>query len=230
MELEKYKYNDYLEEIHPNIWLMNNHKWAYFVWQKLKYKNNTIPSTLLHIDYHWDGINDFHNKIDVTKKFIKLNKLPQIYDMVKKNDLIKADSFIAPAVIKKIINEIHFYCFQNGVENGLDASLLQENAATQYIHKTQHSIIKIIGNKSIIFDLDLDVFNKSKNTFKPDIWPKKDIKKFLHNLSGIIKNSCIITIAISRIYGGYSLENIKSLLEIVIPCINANKNLDNTTI
>jgi len=57
---------EYFEEIYPNIWIMNNHKWSLYCWEQYREKND-IPSTLVHLDYHWDAINDYSENESLIK-------------------------------------------------------------------------------------------------------------------------------------------------------------------
>ena len=60
------KNDEYFDEIYPNIWIMDNHKWALYCWEQYRVKNQ-IPSTLVHIDYHWDAVNDYYENEDELK-------------------------------------------------------------------------------------------------------------------------------------------------------------------
>jgi len=62
--IDSFETNDsYYEEIYPNIWLMDDHRWAYFIWEQCLNRNRIKkPYALLHLDYHWDGVNDFFGR------------------------------------------------------------------------------------------------------------------------------------------------------------------------
>jgi len=85
-EVDNFKSNDrYFEEISPNIWLMDNHKWAYYIWEKVFSKNtHKTPVTLFHLDYHWDGVNDFKESIHITD-LINIKEIQKIYNLAHKS-------------------------------------------------------------------------------------------------------------------------------------------------
>lgn len=116
-DIDKFEMNDrYFEEIFQNIWLMDNHKWAYYIWENFSsQKMPQIPSVLFHLDYHWDGVNDFRDSSTI-KKLIDIKKVESIHDLVLEDEYIRKDSFISPAIIRGLVNEIHFYCKQNDRE------------------------------------------------------------------------------------------------------------------
>ena len=79
---------EYFEEIYPNIWIMHNHKWSLYCWELYR-ENNEIPSTLVHLDYHWDAINDYYKneeiisvlKITTPCNYKQLNELQTLIDL-----------------------------------------------------------------------------------------------------------------------------------------------------
>lgn len=44
--------NDYLAQLGPGIWLMDNHKWALVAWERERVAGRRY--VLLHADFHWD--------------------------------------------------------------------------------------------------------------------------------------------------------------------------------
>lgn len=210
--------DEYFEEIHPNVWLMDDHKWAYYIWEKFRYENTVkIPLVLAHLDYHWDGINDF-KELDIKKNLIEIDNLESIYQLFAHPSRIIRDSFIAPAIIRGIVKEVHFFCFQNNTEIGLDETLLEIFHAKQFIHGSIETLKKEIGERSVLFDLDLDIFNRSTNTLKPDLWEKHEILNLIHSCSKMIKNSLLITVAMSSMYIGTE-EDTRKITRTVIPAI-----------
>lgn len=211
---------NYFEEVSPNIWLMDDHKWSYYIWELVlrKRKSVKVPLSLYHLDYHWDGINDF-NKEDIIRLKEEGN-LEYIYEITRKNNLIRKDSFIAPTIISGIVDKVHFYCFQCDEEAGLDEQFLKEWNAEQHIHKTDESLVTAKKNyDSIIFNLDLDLFNKSNDMmYEGEIWSETEIKQLVDKCSNLIKSSAVITIAMSFGYSG-TKENTKDLVKLVIPRI-----------
>lgn len=216
--VNKFELNDdYLEEIYPNVWLMDDHQWAYYVWELFGFSTPIkTPLSLIHLDFHWDGINDFLEKTD-QEKVLEVKNINDIFDLVAKTSLVRKDSFIAPAVIRKIINEIHFYCFQYDNEIGLDEAFLKEFNASQFIHKNLNTIIEQV-QQNYFFDLDLDLFNRSDMWANGDLWELSEIYDFIDNCSGLIKNASLITIAMSFGYSG-TYEDTRNLTGIIVPKI-----------
>ncbi|NQT09967.1 MAG: UPF0489 family protein [Desulfobacteraceae bacterium] len=160
-DIANFKTNDrYFEEISPNIWLMDDHKWAYYIWEKIFSQNaHKAPFALFHLDYHWDGVNDFRESTHI-KELVNIKEIGKIHNLVLE-DYIRKDSFIASAIIRGLVDEVHFYCKQKDTEPGLDESLLAEYKASQFLHHDIDSLISYSTQKPIIFDIDLDLFNKS---------------------------------------------------------------------
>lgn len=204
--------DDYYEEIFPNIWLMDNHKWAFWAWVNF-FTQSTIerPITLYHFDYHWDAVNDFNCETSLSS--IEQNKLPEMYSLVKQDYILK-DGFIAPAIIKGYFNEIHFYCRQKETQVGFSTEFLNDYASNQYIHKSIEDINSTKINKKYAFDLDIDLFNNSEMFLESDLWPKSKQDNFFSKCESLIRNASIITIAMSFGFSGTKKDTI-SLAEYV---------------
>ncbi|MDD3854088.1 UPF0489 family protein [Sulfurimonas sp.] len=206
------KNDEYFDEIYPNIWIMDNHKWALYCWEQYRVKNQ-IPSTLVHIDYHWDAVNDYYENEDKLKNI----DLDTMKNIISEEQYIRKDSFIAPAIIRKFINRVDFYCFQNNTEVGLDSSLLTKYQVKQNIYSQIDDLVKPTGTCEIILDIDLDIFNTIGSKFGK-LWSKDKIINYINKLSPLIKKAKIITIAMSYGYTG-SNEEIEYLTKLVIPLI-----------
>lgn len=213
--------NKYFEEIYKNVWLMDDHKWAYYIWEKFKYQNSAkMPPVVVHLDYHWDGINDFRNSTDV-RNLIKINNLETIHNLVEKDKFIRKDSFIAPAIIRGIINEVHFYRLQFDTERGLDEPFLSKFKAKQYIHNDIYALVDAVSQKPIVFDIDLDLFNRSDMWEEGNLWKEQEMLRFLETCSLSIRNSSLITIAMSYCYSGTKDDTIY-LTKTVVPKLIAH--------
>ncbi|MGE4418570.1 MAG: UPF0489 family protein [Sulfurimonas sp.] len=204
---------EYFEEIYPNIWIMDNHKWSLYCWEQYR-EENDIPSILVHLDYHWDAINDYHEDESIIKKM----NLVTMKDVLIKEDYIRKDSFIAPSIIRGYINRVDFHCFQTDTEIGLDESLLANYNVEQNIHDKIGDLINSIGNKKIILDLDLDIFNKSDNFLEGDLWSEEEIKNYIYKITPLIEQAKVITIAMSYGFSG-SDQGREYLTKLVTPII-----------
>ena len=87
-------------------------------------------------------------------------------------------------------------------EKGFYGTFLTEYSASQIIHDNINSINARSTQKPVIFDIDLDLFNKSDMWAEGNLWEKDEIIEFIRNCSGIIKSSTVITVAMSFGYSG----------------------------
>jgi len=215
-DIDRFNTNDrYVQEIHPNVWLMDDHKWAYYVWESVLFQDRgRTPLPLVHMDYHWDSVNDF-TSIKDQENLRRINNLKEIRTLVSNGINVRKDSFLAPAIIRGVINEVHFYCLQTDTEIGIDDELLKRYKSEQFNHPDLDSLIKK-APKGCLYDLDLDLFNKSGYWGKGELWTDREVLSFLRGCSHLIKNSALITIAMSFSYSG-SDEDTKHLTKLVVP-------------
>jgi len=206
----------YFEEIHPNVWLMDDHRWAYYVWEKSLQQNRGEKFALVHLDYHWDGVNDFRSATD-QDMLRGVSELGEIYRMVAEERYVQKDSFIAPAIIRGLIEEVHFLCFQRDAARGIDPDLLDRYGSKQFFHPDLNSLLKHAPLGSL-FDIDLDIFNKSAHWAEGDLWTDIEISQFLDGCIKLLQSSPLATIAMSFNYSG-SKDNTRYLSRIVVPTI-----------
>jgi hypothetical protein len=191
--------NDSYFEVKPNIWLMDNHRWAYYIWESFSFKNpNQLPSTLLHIDYHWDDINDFIDESSIGE--LKRGDINYIYGLVEQNKSpITCESFIAPAVIRGLFNEIYFCCLQ---END---SIFDERFRRKYPikiakYKNIKSLVKSLRSNEFYLDIDMDIFFNLEGMIHSELWPDKYIATLLDNIQLLLQSASLTTIAMSHDY------------------------------
>ena len=198
-DIDNFKMNSqYLEEIFPGIWLMDDHRWAYYVWEKVFLENGRErPFALVHLDCHWCGVNDFHGDPSAARKLVETNDIAGIHSLVQNNTDVQKDSFIVPSIIRGVVDEVHFYCRQTCTGPGLYPPLLKEHNARQFIHETTKSLISHKISKPIIFDIDLDIFNKSDIWDEGDLCADREIVDFLRMCSDMIQTSSVVTAAMS---------------------------------
>jgi hypothetical protein len=103
----------------PNIWVMDNHKWAFFIWHKFRSQSQIDRFSLVHADHHWDGGNDFYNSPDEKQSFLAASD-EVIIKLIQEELYIRFDSFIAPAIIEGMLDEVHFFCTQEDSDIGMD--------------------------------------------------------------------------------------------------------------
>ncbi len=179
---------------------MDDHRWAYYIWERVLLENRSEgPYALVHLDCHWDGVNDFHGDPSAIKKLVELHDINSIYTLVEKKMGVQKDSFIAPAIIRGLIDEVHFYCKQTCIGPGLYPPFLMEHNARQIIHEKMKSLISYQISKPIIFDIGLGLFNKSGMWDEGDLWTDQEIADFLWMCSDMIQSSSVVTAAMSSV-------------------------------
>jgi len=210
--------DEFLVEAGSNIWLMDSHRWAFYVWEKFRLVSKAPQFSLVHADYHWDGGNDFHSSVEKERDLLAAN-LDQIFELVREGNWIRFDSFIAPAVIRGFIGEVHFFCTQNdGWDVGVDEELLARTGIRQVLHENIQSLSKQRFSFPVIFDLCLDLFNNSTNWYAGDIWPESRILEFLKAMEQCIREAHLVTISLSFGYSGTETDT-RRLAKLVLPIL-----------
>lgn len=213
-------HNDYCREIVPGVWIMDDHKWALYVW---RINRNILPDILFHADYHWDGDNDFPG--DDLSLVELLDNQSRLKRIISKDQDIRKVSFISPAVRAKWFREIHFYCYQRNIAKGLNTENLINKPVRQFVHTSQQSVLENLSGKSVAFDLDVDLFNHSTFYGKGDLWPDHEILTFLDNFGELIRIAPLVTIALSYFYSG-TMEDTRHLAELILPKILSLRNIE----
>jgi hypothetical protein len=207
----------YLANIGRGVWLMDDHRWALKVWE-VERTNNSY--TLVHADYHWDGCYDFHELPDEEVRLIAATS-EQLAELVAEGRLVQYDSFIAPAVRRGLIHTVHFYCRQHGLgDDALNEEFLQTCGATQVIHTDAQSLAatQLVG--PVIFDLCLDLFNRSDRWGEGDLWSDEEVMAFMTMTRSLIKQAEIVTVSLSFNYSGTASDT-RHLAELILPEILA---------
>ncbi len=200
------------------IWLMDNHKWAFFVWEKFSQISGIPKFSLIHADYHWDGINDFYSFPEKELELLSSN-VDQLQAMVAEGNWIRFDSFIAPAVMRGIIGEIHFFCSQDeGEDNGVDEDILTRMNTQQFFHANMESLSNQEFSFPVIFDLCLDLFNTSTILDQGELWPDSEIMRFLITMKPAIQAASVVTVSLSFGYSG-SEDDTRRLAKLVLPLL-----------
>lgn len=205
--------NDACLEIAPGVWVMDDHKWALWVWT---IHRNSLPGALFHVDYHWDGADDFSgNDNSLTDLLSNPEALKKV---ISEDRLIRKDSFISPAVRGHFFRDVHFYCYQRNIAPGLNPEILMHNRVRQYIHSDIPSAFRQINPADTALDLDVDIFNRSIFFGQGDVWSNEEILRFLDRLKVLIHKTPLITIALSYCYSGAEADTHR-LAELILPRI-----------
>jgi hypothetical protein len=200
-------------EIAPGVWVMDDHKWALWVWATHR---DTLGKTLFHVDYHWDGADDFSGDEDSLIGLLSDSKA--LKKVISEDRMIRKDSFISPAVRGHFFKDIHFYCYQRNIEPGLNPEILIHNRVRQYIHPDISTALNYINPVDTALDLDVDIFNRSTYFGHGDVWANDEILSFLDTLKDLVQKAPLITIALSYCYSGTEADTHR-LAELILPWI-----------
>ncbi len=205
-------------KLDSNIWLMDNHRWAFYIWEQHRQNSHTEKFSLIHADYHWDSVNDLYDSPEQERALLN-GSLESLFHMVNEGNFIRYDSFIAPAVKRGFLSEIHFYCKQDDDwDAGIDADLLSNMDVAEFKHDSVESLSNQIPTHPIIFDLCLDLFNRDDHYYKGDLWSDLEIMRFLNAVKDKIIAAELITVSLSFGYSGNE-EDTRKLAKLVIPIL-----------
>lgn len=203
----------YLTPVGNGVWLMDDHRWACVVWEEHRTANRAV---LVHADHHWDGLYDYFDDVDGERKMLALDATG-LRSLVQRNQYIRFDSFIAPAVRRGLFSEVHFFCKEDeGNDAGLDAEVLQSSDTKQVIHESTDSLARIRTDAPLVFDLCLDLFARAAGEEPGDIWSEAEIATFLSQLAHLIQAAGVVTVSLSFGYSG-TAEETRALATFVIP-------------
>ncbi len=209
--------DEYLIDLGSDIWLMDDHRWAFLVWTRFGIEREVGRFSLVHADYHWDGVNDFHENEGARGRLLAAD-LAEIEAMVRNQERIQYDSFIAPAVIRELVTEVHFFCKQSGTEPGLGERLLGDTGAREYMHDDAGQLAHVQFRGPVIFDLCLDLFNRSDEWAAGDLWTDDEIRSFLDQVRPVIERAALVTVSLSFDYSGTKADT-RHLATLVVPTI-----------
>jgi hypothetical protein len=207
--------DEYYADLGSNIWLMDNHKWALYIWHRFRVASGLPQFSLLHADYHWDGGSDFYGSEENEQKILNADEAG-LQQLIQEENLIRYDSFIAPAVLRGYLSEVHFFCRQDEYDIGIDEDLLARTQTTQVIHDSVEALAAQEFSSPLIYDLCLDLFNKSKMYYGSDIWPDEEIVDFLDACKHIVAKAELVTVSLSFGYSGTKADT-RRLTKLVLP-------------
>lgn len=209
----------YLVPLNESVWLMDNHKWALLVWETHRLGTGDRYA-LLHADFHWDGVDDFSESDEEQAKLLNAD-LDKLRVLTAQDEYIRYDSFIAPAVRRGTLAELHFYCLQDdGSDEGVDADLCDDHDALQVVHESAESFAAVKPSQPVIFDLCLDLFNRSDMDYEGELWADEEVVVFLESVRHHIQTAALVTISLSFGCSG-TKDDTRHLAELVVPRILA---------
>jgi hypothetical protein len=201
----------------PNIWLMDNHKWALVAWETHRAESHWKRAALMHADFHWDAADQFLDRPDAHAQLVAAD-LEALRAMTAADELIRYDSFIAPAVRRSLLSEVHFFCLQDDGDKGIDADLCQQFGAIQTLHPDVASLAAAKPAAPLIFDLCLDLFNRADKLYQSDLWTDEEVAMLLSTLHHHIRSAELVTVSMSFGYSGDE-DDTRRLAELVVPKI-----------
>jgi len=206
----------YFEPLPTGVWLMDDHKWALFVWEQHRQKVGGQRYSLMHADYHWDSTDDFRDDDEAQTELAKADA-DGLRAMTAASEYITYDSFIAPAVRRGLFSEVHFYCLQIDSEP-LDDDLCDAFETPQHLHPDATSLAAAVPASPLIFDLCLDLFNHSDNYDDGDLWSDGEVLAFLEAVKHHIQAAELVTISLSFGCSG-TADDTRHLAELVVPLV-----------
>ena len=141
--------------------------------------------------------------------------------MTKADKSIRFDSFIAPAVRRGALKELHFYCLQDdGTDEGIDAQLCEQMNVQQEFHGDIASL-EAVDASPLIFDLCLDLFNNEDTEFaQGQLWTDAEVVEFIEAMASHIQKAEVVTVSLSFDYSG-TADDTRHLARLVVPRILA---------
>ena len=211
------KDDHYHANLGRGVWLMDDHRWALKVWvtqlRRQKY-------SLIHADYHWDCCYDFHDSKEREQELLQASP-DRVAELVAEGAWISYDSFIAPAIRRGLIHTVHFYCLEGSLgDNAFDADFLVACGAKQILYPDAGTLAAAQIEGASIFDLCLDLFNRSTKPAEGDRWSDTEIAQFLCTVSPLIRAAELVTISMSFDYSGTHADT-QHLTEFVVPRVLA---------
>lgn len=212
--------SDYYKEIAPRVWLMASHRWAFWAWESYRDSGGVdLPCALAHIDYHWDAVDDWQTqeRIDFLRN---LSAMSQIKELLIEGEngrsKVQHDNFIAPAIIRGLIDEVHFYClFYDNPTLGFYEPHLKRHSGSQQIHENIESLVEHVADRPVFVDLDIDIFNRSGKWADDENWSEQEILSFLSKCEGMIRRALVVTVAMSFGYSGTDSDT-KRIAKLVV--------------
>ena len=191
------------KDLDKNLFIMNNHRWAFYCWQKYLTRSDT-KIKIIHIDAHPDACSIDR---EFEEELINESNLESITDKC-----LKWDNFI-DAFVKKNENNIEIISLVHGKYFN-DCFCDEKFEYTNFDNeKDFFQAINEIKSFDIV-DIDLDFFiDADKSETKYESWSEERIAEFMKLLCTQIDTPNLITISTSPSCMGGLMEDNKVLLE-----------------
>ncbi|MCG3150707.1 MAG: hypothetical protein PCFJNLEI_04208 [Verrucomicrobiae bacterium] len=201
-----------------NVWLMDDHRWAICAWEEHRLAAALERLALVHVDYHWDSLDEYDSRPDDVPALLAAD-LPMLRNIVAADELIRYDSFIAPAVRRGLVDEIHFLCRQDDGEP-LEPCLVAAAGAAQHIHESVAKLAAVQLDCPYLFDLCLDYFCDAKMEGEGPVWPDAEVLAVVEPLRPLVEAADAVTVSLSFRYSG-TADDTRHLAALVLPRLQA---------
>ena len=209
-------------EISPGVWLMDDHRWAFYVWARHALaRPERLPLCLAHLDAHADAVDGFLPDPAAWLELANETDLTRLHARVAQDSDITLASFIAPALRRGWVNRVHIFGWSED-DDLLDAPLLAAAGASQQVHATMESLVGAVGDQPLLLDLDLDVFNGARTLGEGLLWPDAAIAACIDACAPLLARADIVTIARSFKFSGAPSDTVR-LTALVVPLVLARR-------
>ncbi|PYF02645.1 uncharacterized protein UPF0489 [Ureibacillus chungkukjangi] len=186
-----------------NIYIMDNHKWAFYIWELAREKSIINPNaTLIHVDAHLD---DCPFVLQDNPEYLEIEELSSLKRFTENH--ITYDTFIWPAFGRGTIDNIIYVSdfssepFEDWATNyvkGRTYTGLRVRTMSKLQEIIENGLVEsFVNDKSLILNLDLDFFNEENfHGRNPRLKPDEEVYNSLTYLKNVY-NWDLITVAIS---------------------------------
>lgn len=208
--------DEYFVRLDQNVWLMDNHKWAICAWEAHRVEGALGRLNLVHVDYHWDGVDDYHGERSA-QRALRAADLDALMNLVLADQFIRLDSFVAAAVRRRMLSEIHFLCRQ---QVGIHRDLLRLGGVSQRVHGDLDQLGAANVAAPYVLDLCLDYFCDSNQMGEGPIWDDAEVIATMESLRLLVEGAGAVTVSLSFDFSG-TAGNTQHLASLVLPRVMA---------
>lgn len=197
---------------------MDDHRWAFYVWERYRHGSPAKDrAAIVHLDGHFDGVCDIQTRED-RNELRALADLDTVHAKVSESDGIGFDSFIAPAILRGWVREVHFYVTQEDTDPGIDSDVLNEGNCVQFIHASLNDLANRTIERPLYFDLCLDLYCDGKKQWEATRWVDEKVLDSLTQIAHLVAAADIVTVSLSFGYSG-SEDQTRHLARTVVPVL-----------
>lgn len=182
--------------LEQNVYVVNNHRHAYFCWKAYFDTSEYTAIQMLHIDAHPDAVSSDFSRDLIPLGIVASDRLKNFSDRE-----LKWDNFLHPFVFEHR-NKIHLLnlCHESELANGFDPEC-EHDIDFEYTSNQDEFLSRLEMRRydALILDIDLDYFTTDQCGDSPvERWKDEDVYSFMKVLIQKIKvKPNIVTIATS---------------------------------